>query len=441
MKRQRFYCFIYFAQNTDIHSSGKTAKLHDWPIMWSQLLVQWTTSYFVSYQDCHLFQQQFVFNIEINGSLKLFQKIGTILRCIHDYKWQACMRETDADRSWQAGHGKPWTSIRFFSDEMYKEDPTQGIPDWSQPFAVNLEDLEMYVLAHSSEREISDSEGDASKLVIQKWKHSIHTNFRKYRKRSIPWTEEIGDLKTVERKSDSRNDHQFAAVVQNLTIQWILPARNKNFTGDGEESTKVSGAVTEAKRYFIGQFIGIWQVLWRIIMNHRTSTPFLSETNGIAERATRQVKEGTSAVLLQSGLDEKWWSDSTKCSCFLQNVQNLLTDGKSQYERRSGESFKGPIKLLDALVGYLPKLRERQSTNSTIWKKLLRGILLVMLYSRVKIWEEDILITDVEELENLASSKYIFKKTKCERSLDNPKRWRICISHSRWFSKIFRNPP
>ena len=166
------------------------------------------------------------------------------------------MLETDADRSWQAGHGNREPAYDFFSDEMYKEDPTQGIPDWSQPFAVNLGDLEMYVLAHSSEREISDSEGDASKLVIQKWKHSIHTNFRKYRKRSIPWTEEIGDLKTVERKSDSRNDHQLAPVVQNLTIQWILPARNKNFTGDGEESTKVSRAVTEAKRCFFGQFMG-----------------------------------------------------------------------------------------------------------------------------------------------------------------------------------------
>ena len=39
--------------------------------------------------------------------------------------------------------------------------------------------------------------------------------------------------------------------------------------------------------------------------NHCTSTPHRSETNGIAERAVRRVKEGTSAVLLQSGLDEK----------------------------------------------------------------------------------------------------------------------------------------
>ena len=41
--------------------------------------------------------------------------------------------------------------------------------------------------------------------------------------------------------------------------------------------------------------------------NHCTSTPHRSETNGIAERAVRRVKEGTSAVLLQSGLDENWW--------------------------------------------------------------------------------------------------------------------------------------
>ena len=51
----------------------------------------------------------------------------------------------------------------FFTDEMYKEDPTQGILDWLQPFTVNLEDLQAHVLAHSSERVISDSEGHASK--------------------------------------------------------------------------------------------------------------------------------------------------------------------------------------------------------------------------------------------------------------------------------------
>ena len=30
--------------------------------------------------------------------------------------------------------------------------------------------------------------------------------------------------------------------------------------------------------------------------------------NGIAERASRRVKQGTSVVVLQSGLDERWWA-------------------------------------------------------------------------------------------------------------------------------------
>ena len=57
--------------------------------------------------------------------------------------------------------------------------------------------------------------------------------------------------------------------------------------------------------------------------NHCTSTPHRSETNGIAERAVRRVKEGTSAVLLQSGLNESWWADSMECCTYLRNVTDL----------------------------------------------------------------------------------------------------------------------
>ena len=64
---------------------------------------------------------------------------------------------------------------------MNKENPTQGIPDWLQPFTDDLEDLETHVPAHSSEREISDPEGDASKVETQKQKHSLYTHFPKDR--------------------------------------------------------------------------------------------------------------------------------------------------------------------------------------------------------------------------------------------------------------------
>ena len=68
-----------------------------------------------------------------------------------------------------------------------------------------------------------------------------------------------------------------------------------------------------------------------------------SETSGNAEIAVRRVKEGTSAVLLQSGLNESWWADSMECYTYLRNVTDLLSDGKTLYERRFGKPFKGPI--------------------------------------------------------------------------------------------------
>ena len=65
-------------------------------------------------------------------------------------------------------HDKQAMGNRESANEMNKEDPTQGIPVWLQPLTVNLEDLEAHVLAHSSERANSDSEGDVSKVERQK---------------------------------------------------------------------------------------------------------------------------------------------------------------------------------------------------------------------------------------------------------------------------------
>ena len=74
-------------------------------------------------------------------------------------------------------HDKQATGNREPANEMNKEYPVQGIPDWLQPFTINLEDLEAHVLAHSTERENSDSEGDASQVETQKRKHTIFSQF------------------------------------------------------------------------------------------------------------------------------------------------------------------------------------------------------------------------------------------------------------------------
>ena len=107
--------------------------------------------------------------------------------------------------------------------------------------------------AHPSEREISDSEGDASKVGIQKRKHSIYTQIPKDRycdrclrtkitrvpcrrrgEGSIPRAEKFGELVTADHKvlsegSESRNNHRYAVVVQDLATQWIqsCPCKTK----------------------------------------------------------------------------------------------------------------------------------------------------------------------------------------------------------------------
>ena len=110
--------------------------------------------------------------------------------------------------------------------------------------------------------------------------------------------------------------------------------------------------------------------------NHCTPTPHRSETNGIVERAVRRVKEGTSAVLLQSGLNESWWADSMECYTYLRNVTDLLSDGKTPYERRFGQPFKGPIFPFGSLVEYHPMTAKDQSRIHQFGKKVLPGLFL-----------------------------------------------------------------
>ena len=144
--------------------------------------------------------------------------------------------------------------------------------------------------------------------------------------------------------------------------------------------------------------------------NHCTSTPHRSETNWIAERALRRVKEGTFAVLLQSGLDENWWADSMECYTDLRNIQDLLSDWKTPYERRFGEPFKGPIIPFGSSVEYYPISAKDQSRIHQFGKKVLPGLFLGYALYAGGIWKGDVLIADLEELETMDASEIYSKR-------------------------------
>ena len=100
------------------------------------------------------------------------------------------------------------------------------------------------------------------------------------------------------------------------------------------------------------------------------------------ERVVCKVKEGTSAVLLQSGLNESWWADSMECYTYLRNVTDLLSDGKTPYQRRFGQPSKGPILPYGSLVECHPLTAKDQSRIHHIWKESLTWIVLRICFTR-----------------------------------------------------------
>ena len=75
-----------------------------------------------------------------------------------------------------------------------------------------------------------------------------------------------------------------------------------------------------------------------------------------------ESRKETSAVLLQSGLDEKWWADSVECYCYLRNVQDLTLDGKTPYDRQFGEPFSGPTIRFGSMIDHHPISAKDQAT-------------------------------------------------------------------------------
>ena len=78
----------------------------------------------------------------------------------------------------------------------------------------------------------------------------------------------------------------------------------------------------------------------------------------------RRVKEGTSSVLLQTGLNESWLAVLMESYTFLRNVTDLLYDGKTPYERRFGQPLEGPIIPFGSLVEYHPIIARKKLETS-----------------------------------------------------------------------------
>ena len=195
---------------------------------------------------------------------------------------------------------------------------------------------------------------------------------------AVSRAENAGDFITADRKvlgegCESRNNHRYAVVVQDLATQWIQSYQCKTKTSQETEKRLQNflEPTWTPKVIYTDNSLDFGKACEDLSWNHCTSTPHRSETNGIAERALRRIKEGTSAVLLQSGLEEKWCADSMECNCDQRNKQDLLCDEKTPYERRFGEPFKGPIIPFGSMVEYHPIFCHRPVATASVRQESL----------------------------------------------------------------------
>ena len=94
-----------------------------------------------------------------------------------------------------------------------------------------------------------------------------------------------------------------------------------------------------------------------------------------------------------------------ECYTYLRNVTDLLSDGKTPYERRFGEPFNGQIIPIGSLVECHPTTAKDQSRIHQFGKKVLPGLFLGYALYAGGIWKGDVLIADFEELETMDASE------------------------------------
>ena len=90
---------------------------------------------------------------------------------------------------------------------------------------------------------------------------------------------------------------------------------------------------------------------------------------------------------------------------YLRNIQDLLSDGLTPYERRFGMPFDGPVIPFGAMVEDHHISAKDLSRLHQFGPKVLPGIFLGYALHAGGIWKGDIMIADIEELEQMDASE------------------------------------
>ena len=172
----------------------------------------------------------------------------------------------------------------------------------------------------------------------------------------VPRAEHFGDLITADHKvlneeSESRNNHRYAVVVQDLATQWLqsYPCKTKTSQKTQKSLMKFMEPTRKPKVIYTDGSLEFDKSCEELSWNHCASTPHCSETNRLLRERYAGLKKGHLLYCCNQVWMEKWWTDSMECYCYLRNIQDLLSYGKTPYDRRFGMPFNGPVTPFGAM--------------------------------------------------------------------------------------------
>ena len=185
----------------------------------------------------------------------------------------------------------------------------------------------------------------------------------------------------------------------------ILSVPKKDITGDDQEFTNVSRAVSQAKSYLYRQFIGIWQIPWRCNMessNFDTSS-IRNKWHCWKSRSTSEGRDFSSVATIRIGWKMVGWFDgmllpSAKCPRRPGRRENSVWNTIRRTIQRTNNSF------FEQWLNITWFQHEINQDFINLARTLCQESILGMHWSR---WSLDRrhFVADIEELEKMGASE------------------------------------
>ena len=202
-------------------------------------------------------------------------------------------------------------------------------------------------------------------------------------------------------KDESRHGDRVALIIQDRHTNWLqaYAGKQKSAEETARAFQRFLGPQVVPEHVYTDGSLEFSAAMQQLGFSHDSVVPHRPQTNGVAERAVRRVKEGTSAVLIQSGFSTDWWAEAMNCYCFLRTIVDKGANSFTAYENRFTTKFEGPVIPMGVEVNYMLISAKDKARTHKFGDKLLNGIFVGYGQHAGGRWDKTLLLVDWEELQ------------------------------------------